>query len=73
MKFIKIGHRLINLNAITTVDFSGEKVIIGLVTPTQENIEFYGQEAQYIKDYFNHSNLVDIIPPSPRPKLETYS
>lgn len=73
MQFIKLGHRLINLNAIATVDFSGEKVIIVLATPTQESIEFYGQEAQDIKDYFNRPNFVDLIPLSPKPKLEGYS
>ncbi|BAY97089.1 hypothetical protein NIES37_10260 [Tolypothrix tenuis PCC 7101] len=73
MKFLKIGHRLINLNAIATVEFSSEKVIIGLVTPTQENIEFYGQEAQDIKDYFYDSNLIYIIPPPPKPPLEVLS
>ncbi|WP_334862826.1 hypothetical protein [Nostoc sp.] len=41
-----------------------------LANPTQERLEFSGQIAQDIKDYFNNQKLVDIVPPPPRPPLE---
>lgn len=70
MKFIRVGDRLINLSAIVTIELSEDKINILLANSNQERLEFSGQIAQYIKDYFNNPTLVDIVPPPPRQPLQ---
>ncbi|BDI18609.1 hypothetical protein ANSO36C_44110 [Nostoc cf. commune SO-36] len=70
MKFIQVGDRLINLSAIAIIELSEDKITMLLTNSTQERLEFSGQIAQDIKDYFNNQKLVDIVPPPPRPPLE---
>ncbi|RCJ39482.1 hypothetical protein A6769_06945 [Nostoc punctiforme NIES-2108] len=70
MKFIRFGDRLINLSAIVTIELSEDKITILLANSNQERLEFSGQIAQDIKDYFNNPTLVDIVPPPPRPPLQ---
>ncbi|WP_334892863.1 hypothetical protein [Nostoc sp.] len=70
MKFIQVGDRLINLSAIATIELFEDKITMLLANSTQERLEFSGQIAQDIKDYFNNQKLVDTVPPPSRPPLE---
>jgi hypothetical protein len=60
--FIKVGNQIISIYAIALVDLAEESVAITLMTPAETRLEFTGDEAKKLQNYFI-KNSDDLLKP----------